>query len=59
MYWGTGGRDLWLDFVNSVPAAWTVYGVQITYARITGVLYAIAATLFATYVLPVVYTEYL
>eukprot|EP01036_Dinobryon_divergens_P029009 gene29009-38053_t len=52
-----GGRDLWLDFVNSVPAAWTVYGVQITYARITGVLYAITATLFATYVLPV-YMEY-
>jgi hypothetical protein len=48
---------MWLDFVNSVPAAWTVYGVQITYARITGVLYAIAATLFATYVLPV-YMDY-
>ena len=49
---------MWLDFVNAVPAAWTVYGVQITYARITGVLYTTAAALFATYVLPL-YTGYL
>lgn len=27
-----------MEFVNSVPAAWTVYGIWITYGRITGVL---------------------
>lgn len=29
---------MWIEFVNSVPAAWTLYGVWITYARITGVV---------------------
>ena len=32
-----GGRDDWLSFVASVPAAWTVYGLWITYyERIAG-----------------------
>ena len=31
-----GGKDMWLEFVNSLPAAWTVCGVWITYNRIFG-----------------------
>ena len=29
---------MWLNLVNSVPTAWTVYGVWITYGKITGFL---------------------
>eukprot|EP01036_Dinobryon_divergens_P027451 gene27451-36227_t len=33
-----GGKAMWLDFVNSVPAAWTVCGLWITYSRIAGMI---------------------
>ena len=41
MYVDVGGRDAWLSFVTSVPAAWTVYGLWITFERIAGAVYTV------------------
>eukprot|EP01036_Dinobryon_divergens_P022112 gene22112-30346_t len=31
-----GGKEKWTDFVETVPPAWTLYGLWITYNRIAG-----------------------
>eukprot|EP01036_Dinobryon_divergens_P023747 gene23748-32132_t len=49
-----GGKDMWLEFVNSLPAAWTVCGVWITYNRIIGFIstaLTAAGTALITYLL--------
>ena len=33
-----GGKEKWQEFVSAVPPAWTLFGIWITYTRITGVL---------------------
>ena len=38
-----GGRDAWLDFLVKVPAIWTVYGMWVTWDRLTGILWTIVA----------------
>eukprot|EP01036_Dinobryon_divergens_P028928 gene28928-37950_t len=35
-----GGRNKWLEFVNAVPAAWTLFGVWITWSKMFAVLSA-------------------
>jgi hypothetical protein len=40
-----GGRDGWLQYLEKVPATWTVYGVLITWDRLTGVLWTGVAAL--------------
>jgi hypothetical protein len=40
-----GGRDSWLQYLEKVPAIWTVYGVLITWDRLTGVLWTAVAAL--------------
>lgn len=40
-----GGRDGWLQYLEKVPATWTVYGVLITWDRLTGVLWTAVAAL--------------
>eukprot|EP01036_Dinobryon_divergens_P032868 gene32868-42547_t len=33
-----GGKEKWQEFATAVPPAWTLFGIWITYGRITGVL---------------------
>jgi hypothetical protein len=40
-----GGRDGWLQYLEKVPAIWTVYGVLITWDRLTGVVWTAVAAL--------------
>ena len=40
IYVNQGGRNKWLDFVNAVPAAWTLFGVWITWSKMFAVLSA-------------------
>eukprot|EP01038_Epipyxis_sp_PR26KG_P013007 gene13007-17439_t len=35
-----GGRDKWIEFIKSVPAVWTIYGIWITYDKFYGVFSA-------------------
>ena len=49
-----GGREMWLEYVNSVPPAWTVSGLWITYNRIIGLVTTITTfggTILITYAL--------
>jgi hypothetical protein len=46
-----GGKDKWQDFVSSVPAAWTVCGIWITWQK----LYAMLSTVFSA-VLTAIFT---
>ena len=53
-----GGKAMWLDFVDSVPAAWTVCGLWITYSRIAGMItttLTAAGTGCITYIIKVLY----
>ena len=34
-----GGRDGWLEYLDKVPAVWTVYGLWVTWDRLTGLLW--------------------
>ena len=47
-----GGRNKWLEFVNAVPAAWTLFGVWITWSKMFAVLSA-----FFTFVVTVAVTQ--
>ena len=50
----SGGREMWLEYVNSVPPAWTVSGLWITYNRIIGLMTTIitfGGTIMITYAL--------
>ena len=38
-----GGRDSWLQYLEKVPAIWTIYGVLITWDRLTGLLWTTVA----------------
>jgi hypothetical protein len=38
-----GGREEWLSYLERVPAVWTVYGVWITWDRLTGLLWTSVA----------------
>jgi hypothetical protein len=38
-----GGRDIWLNYVQKVPALWNVYGLTVTWDRIAGLLWTIGA----------------
>ena len=40
-----GGRDAWLDYLEKVPAIWSVYGLWVTWERLTGVVWTLAAGL--------------
>jgi hypothetical protein len=40
-----GGRDSWLQYLEKVPAIWTVYGFLVTWDRLTGVLWTALAAL--------------
>ena len=42
-----GGRDSWLDYLEKVPAMWTLYGVIITWDRLTGLLWAVVTAISA------------
>ena len=39
-----GGRDIWLDYLERVPAIWTVYGLWVTWDRLTGLLWTCVAS---------------
>ena len=47
-----GGRNKWLEFVNAVPAAWTLFGVWITWSKMFAVLSA-----FFTFIVTVAVTQ--
>lgn len=34
-----GGRDCWLEFLEKVPAMWTVYGLAVSWDRLSGLLW--------------------
>ena len=40
-----GGRDKWLEYLDKVPAVWTIYGVAVTWDRLTGLLWTTIAGL--------------
>ena len=34
-----GGRDSWLEYLDKVPALWTVYGIAVSWDRLSGLLW--------------------
>ena len=38
-----GGRDAWLEYLEKVPAMWTIYGLVITWDRLSGLLWTLLA----------------
>jgi hypothetical protein len=40
-----GGRDRWLTYLEKVPAMWTVYGLWVTWEKVTGAVWAGVVTL--------------
>ena len=40
-----GGRDAWMDYLEKVPAAWTIYGFEINWDRLSGALWTVVAAL--------------
>jgi hypothetical protein len=40
-----GGRDNWLDYLEKVPAVWTVYGIAVSWDRLSGLLWGGVATI--------------
>ncbi len=40
-----GGRDAWLDYLEKVPAVWTIYGLVITWDRLSGLMWTVLAAL--------------
>ncbi|KAJ1440858.1 hypothetical protein B484DRAFT_391048, partial [Ochromonadaceae sp. CCMP2298] len=34
-----GGRDTWLAYMDGVPAVWTLYGIWITWDKLTALLW--------------------
>ena len=39
-----GGRDKWAEFLDEVPAVWTLYGLWVTWDKLFGVLWAVITT---------------
>eukprot|EP01038_Epipyxis_sp_PR26KG_P005449 gene5449-7542_t len=42
-----GGRDKWIEFIKSVPAVWTIYGIWITYDKFYATASAVLLTVIA------------
>jgi len=40
-----GGRDTWLSYIDNVPVYWTLYGLAVTWDRLTALVWTIASTL--------------
>jgi hypothetical protein len=34
-----GGRDSWLDYLQKVPAMWMIYGIAVSWDRLSGLLW--------------------
>jgi hypothetical protein len=39
-----GGRDMWINFLASAPAVWTVFGLWVTWDKLVGFLWAVGST---------------
>jgi len=40
-----GGRDAWLEYLEKVPAVWTIYGLVINWDRLSGLMWTLMAAL--------------
>eukprot|EP01034_Spumella_vulgaris_P027734 gene27734-34501_t len=39
-----GGREMWINFLTSAPAVWTVFGIWVTWDKLVGFLWAVGST---------------